>query len=265
MRDGSGAGSLPPYSPRMHRWFALYLKRYFRRNFDGVRVSKAGPPPDASDAPLVFYSNHPSWWDPALFMLLGWHYYPGMKGYGPMDAAALEKYSFFRRLGVFPVEQGTLRGARQFLGTSRAIVEHGATSLWVTAGGEFSDPRVRPMRLAPGLSHLAAGMSRGVIVPLALEYPFWNERHPEALARFGEPMRVAETAGMKAADWQEALTEALQGTMDDLAGEAATRDAERFESLLAGEVGVGGIYDSWRRTKAWYQGKSFVASHGDRA
>ena len=54
-------------------------------------------------------SNHPSWWDPILFMLLHRAAFDGRPIYGPIDAAMLEKYRFFGRLGAFGVEQGTRR------------------------------------------------------------------------------------------------------------------------------------------------------------
>ena len=257
--------SLPPYSTRIHRWFARYLRGYFGRSFTGVRVSRDGLPPAASEGPLVFFSNHPSWWDPVFFMLLGWRFYPGMEGYGPMEAAALEKYGFFRRLGVFGVETGTLEGARQFLETATAVVERDNAALWVTAEGEFSDPRNRPVRLASGLAHLAARMRRGAFVPLALEYPFWNERHPEALARFGTPIRVAEQVDRGAGAWRRLLEARLEETMDALAAEASRREPAHFETVLDGDAGVGGAYDFWRRWKARLRGRTFVAFHGDRS
>ena len=46
-------------------------------------------------------------------------------------------------------------------------------------------PATRPVRLRPGLAHLARRVPGATIVPLALEYPFWDERTPEALCRFG--------------------------------------------------------------------------------
>jgi hypothetical protein len=37
---------------------------------------------------------------------------------------------------------------------------------------------------------LAVANRGGIVVTLALEYPFWEERLPEALARFGEPILI---------------------------------------------------------------------------
>ena len=57
-------------SERAFRAFGWYLRWYFWRKFHAVRLSRAGVPEAAPDRPLIIYSNHPSWWDPAMYMLL---------------------------------------------------------------------------------------------------------------------------------------------------------------------------------------------------
>jgi len=251
------------YSPRLSRWFARWLRGYFRRNFNGVRTSSAGAAPRESDGPLIVYTNHASWWDPIHFLLLASNTMPGRRMFGPFDAAALAKYKMFRRLGGFGVERSTRRGAVEFLVTSRAILAAPGTSLWITAQGEFSDPRERPVVLQPGLAHLARDLERGLIVPLAVEYPFWNERRPEALSYFGPSIPAGELVGGSIEDLNGLLAGRLAETMDALAEEAATRDPGRFSTVLLGRTGVGGFYDAGRRFKSWISGRRFDSSHGD--
>src|SRR5207253_10605254 len=50
---------------------------------------------------------------------------------------------------------------------------------WIAAEGQLTDPRVRPLRLRSGVGHLAARVRQAVLLPLALEYPFWEERTPD--------------------------------------------------------------------------------------
>ena len=258
---GSRRPELPTYSPRLLAFFCLYLRRYFARNFTAVRVSKTSAPAPSWNRPVIFYSNHPSWWDPIFYMLLGQDHLRIREGYGPMDAEMLEKYGFFRRLGIFGVEAGTRRGAATFLRTSLAVLERPGATLWLTAEGEFTDSRRRPVVLRPGLAHLAARLDRALVVPLALEYPFWNERRPEALARFGEPIEVGESR-RSVAEWSALFAERLEATMDVLAEESARRDPGRFRPLVSGGTGVGGVYDLGRRLKALAAGREFHPGHG---
>jgi len=251
------------YSPRLSRWFVRWLRGYFRRNFDGVRTSRAGTLPEGDDDPLIVYTNHPSWWDPIHFLLLASSTMPDRRMFGPFDADALAKYKMFRRFGGFGVERSTRRGAVEFLKTSRAILATPGNSLWITAQGEFSDPRRRPVVLQPGLAHLVRDLERGVVVPLAVEYPFWNERRPEALSYFGRPIRAGETATQSTEDLSALLARRLAETMDALAEEAATRDPARFHTVVLGRAGVGGVYDANRRFRSWVSGRRFDSAHGD--
>ena len=110
--------------------------------------------------PLIIYSNHPSWWDPLVAFVIADVFYREREAYGPMEAEALRKYPFFRRLGVFPIQPGGYRGAATFLRVAEAALARAGAILYVTAQGEFCDPRRRPVRLQPGLAHLMRRLPR---------------------------------------------------------------------------------------------------------
>jgi 1-acyl-sn-glycerol-3-phosphate acyltransferase len=228
--------------------FGWYLRWwYVPRHFGAVRLSQAGSPQVPEGKSLVIYSNHASWWDPAIYIVLGLSLLPERIGYGPMDATELERYRLRRRMGVFGIDTRTRRGAAEFLQTGRRVLANLRGILWVTAEGRFTDPRRRPIKLLPGVAHLAQHVPDLVFVPLAVEYSFWNESRPEALARFGPPMLV--TNELDLAETLAELTKALTDTMDDLAQESMTRDPALFRLVLRGKAGVGGIYDLWRRLR----------------
>ncbi len=247
-------------SPTLCRFFGAVMRRHMRRHFHAVRIARAGLPRLPPGRAAIVYSNHPSWWDPALFIVLATTLLRGRKGYGPMDAAALERYRFMRRIGVFGIEPGGRRGAAAFLRTSAAILAEPDAMLWVTAEGAFADPRVRPVRLRPGTAHLMAHREGIVALPLALEYPFFAERLPEALCRFGEPLAGGDRGSV--ASWQARLEQHLTSTMDALAADAMTRDPSRFELVLRGRSGAGGIYDFVRRARAATRGERLAPGHG---
>ena len=240
--------------------FGWYLRWYFWRRFHAIRLSRSGIPAAPAGRPLIVYSNHPSWWDPALYMLLQTKLFPGRRGFGPMDAVALGKYGLFTRLGVFGIDLDSLRGATRFLRTSLALLGDPANTIWITAEGAFTDARTRPVRLRPGVAHLARHIPGAVLLPLAIEYAFWNESRPEALARFGPPIETGRERSV--AEWQALLEAALAETMDALAAESATRNPGLFVKLLRGGAGVGGIYDLVRRTRALLHGHRFDPTHG---
>ncbi len=261
-----GADPVAARSARLYRAFGWYLRWYFYRRFHGVRLSRTGLsraalPEVIAGRPVIIYSNHPSWWDPALYILLDTLLLPGRCSFGPMDAKALGKYGLFERLGVFGIALDSPRGAARFLSTSLSVLSDPGNVLWITAEGEFTDPRRRPVRLRSGIAHLARRVPGAVILPLAIEYTFWNESKPEALARFGPPI---ESGGGNVAEWTARLEGELARTMDALTAESVQRDPALFERLLRGRVGVGGIYDLWRRGRAFGAGRRFDPRHEER-
>lgn len=242
--------------------FGWYLRWYFYRRFHAVRLSRTGLPPEIAGRPVIIYGNHPSWWDPALYILLCALLFPNRRGYGPMDAKALGNYGLFERMGVFGIALDSPRGAARFLSTSLGILSDATSILWITAEGEFTDPRRRPIQLRPGLAHLARRVPGAVILPLAVEYTFWNESKPEALVRFGDPIQGGGNRSVP--EWTAHLEAELTRTMDVLGTESTQRDPRLFRPLLRGVVGVGGIYDLWRRSRALASGRRFDPRHEQR-
>ena len=115
--------------------------------------------------------------------------------------------------------------------------------------------------LRQGVDHLIHSAGPLTVVPLALEYTFWTERTPEALVRVGEPLRVADHPGLTGKAWTALIEAALTANLDALNAETIRRDPAAFAELLTGKTGVGGVYDLWRRLKAWARGRRFDPSH----
>lgn len=257
---------LPPFSHWLNGWFMWYVRRYLRRNFHAVRLlagtDVAPAVPDLRGEPVIVYTNHPGWWDPLTFLFVGSVLYPERMSYGPIDATALGKYKFLERIGFIGIEPGTWRGSARFLRMARAALGRSDVLFWITAQGEFADPRERPIVIRPGVGHAVAAATRGVVMPFAVEYPFWSERCPEAVAAFGPPVRIADHPGRSADEWTSVLAAELAATQDRLATAAIARDAHAFRPLLMGRAGVGPAYDTIRRIGAWLRGRRFDPSHG---
>ena len=256
--------ALPSSSPWLLGWFTSYSRRYIRKHFHSVRVSLAGLPPSNGGLPLVVYSNHASWWDPLMCLVLKDEFFQERTAFAPIDATMLARYKFLGRLGFFGVEQGTRRGAARFLRTADAILNGGQNILAVTPQSRFADVRERPVRFAPGLGHLATRVERAVFLPLAVEYVFWEERLPELLVRFGDPLEICleDRRGIRSDDWSRCFEHNLAKTQDSLALESQRRRTEDFRVVLRGGAGQGGVYDLWRFLKSRIRGKEFQKEHG---
>jgi 1-acyl-sn-glycerol-3-phosphate acyltransferase len=252
------------FSPKIARVFVRYLKRrFFPGMFHAVRLMGRANVPDANARPVVVFMNHCSWWDPITGLILNDEVFPGCAGFGPMDAAMLKKYSFMARIGLFPVESDSARGAAAFLRTAREILSAPGRTLGLTPQGEFADVRARPVIFKPGIAHLARDCPNALFLPVAIEQVFWNEKKPELLIHAGLPVDPNEHQGLAIEQWNDLLQERLETAMDELARAAMTRDPHHFETLLLSQTGTSPVYDAWRGVKAKITGKRFSASHGE--
>ena len=250
-------------SNRAFRAFSWYLRWYLSRHFRAVRVALDGLPAAYPGRPVVVYTNHPSWWDPAVMMIMAALLFPDRRGFGPMDEQSLGRYGVLERMGVFGIDITSPRGAARFLRVSRRLLDDPRNMMWITAEGAFVDARTRPVALRPGVAHLARLHPDTAVLPLAMEYTFWNESRPEALARFGPPVDVP--AGAAAGEATGLLAAELARTMDALRAASMMRDPSLFRTLVRGSAGVGGIYDLYRRSRAAMAGRRFDPTHGGRA
>jgi len=241
------------------------FRRYFTRHMNALRVASWGVPATPNTGPIIVYSNHPAWWDAAVYILAADHFLPAHESYAPIDAAMLRQYGVFGRIGAFGVDLESPRGAADFLRTSAEILASPNRALWVTAQGRFSDVRERPLGLKPGVARLPELAPDCTVIPLALEYGFWLERGAEAFLAFGKPIRGEDLLGLSRPARLERLEAELATTLDRLSADVQSRESARFRAMLEGRAGVGGIYDGWRRTIAALRGRTFDPSHEGRA
>lgn len=239
--------------------FARYVRRFIRANFNAVRVSGQAALRDLGSTSVLVYVNHPGWWDPMTAVLMTQLFFPGKRFAAPMDSEALRKYPILGSLGFFGLSRDSLVGVREFLRTGRELMRAGNVALWLTPSGQFHDVR-QPAAFLPGLGHLADADFGGVLLPMAIEYTFWNERRPELLVRFGAAIDCRGLPEERQAR-SEQLERLLVGVQAELAAAAISRRAEAFETVLQGRGGIGGLYDVWRRLVAWARWQKFDDRH----
>ena len=173
--------ALPPIAKRQLGWFNAYVSWFLRRNFHGLHLLRLTNLEQLESLPLLVCLNHPSWWDPLVGLHLSQRFFPLRHHVAPIAAAGLAKYKFFERLGFFGINADTRQGAARFLQIGKSALSRPDGAFWVTPQAAFADVR-QPIVLEPGVGHLVRHVERFAMLPVALEYSFWNERHPEAFA-----------------------------------------------------------------------------------
>ncbi len=257
-------GSVPQVSGFLTRGFRKYVNRLLRKRFHAIRIAK-GTIPQVREGSLLLYANHPSWWDPLIAVAATEHCLAPRRFFAPIDAGALAKYAVLKKLGFYGIDLSTANGARQFLRTTRAILSTGDSATWITPHGRFLDAREQA-EFEPGIGHVVSNLDSGLVVPVAVEYPFWDESTPEVLVEFGDPIRIEDhrSKQLSKQDWTTLLEQRLCETQSRLAEKAIARSPDVFDSLTSGRTGIGGLYDLARRLKSWLTGRRFESAHGDR-
>jgi hypothetical protein len=216
--------------------------------------------------PVVVYANHSGWWDPIVAMMLRKQFFSDRTFYAPIDADALANYRIMAKLGFYGLKLDSLQGAADFLAITKRILATSNASVWITPEGEFCDVRDHSKPLMPGLSHLAAKVPGVCFVPLAIEYAFWDESRPQIFTKLGTPVcssfspNLADGCQTKS-QWNDVLTSHLRSTQSELATDVISRDASRFDYLIASRPTRLGWYDYFRSWAAWTQGRDFDPRH----
>ena len=96
------------------------------------------------------------------------------------------------------------------------------------------------------MGHLSHGLNNAVILPLALEYLFWEDAFAGMLARFGPAIVIKRAPTEPLKNRVAALRRALTSTQDCARSDAACRDPAAFETLVGGKARVVARYD-WSR------------------
>ena len=213
--------------------------------------------------PLIVYFNHPSWWDPLICLRLAASLFPDRSHYGPIDAAALGKYQLLREAGLLR-RRGRHRPRRAAvprrlpgdprpaghrpLGRRRGALHRSARAAGAAALGDRPSRRQDPRRRAPAAGHRVPVLGGAS-----------SRRRSPASARRSRPATPISTPPTGPPSWRRAWSR--PSTPSPWRRWPAI--TARFEVLLGGSAGVGGIYDPWRRLKARFRGERFRPGHGD--
>ena len=237
------------WSARFTGWFYLYVRRNFAKKFHAVRMERSSvaisKTLDDSSGPLMIVMNHCAWWDVLVFVYFYGAFVPTRRVTAPMDRVQLQRFSMFRRLGVFGIDPDsarTLPAMVRYVQGEIAIDPRAVILL--NPQGKFFDVR-SPVEIRPGAAVLAAKIPNVRVVAAAVEYGFWTDARPEMFLRLRDVPTPTEptTAG-----WQRAIALVMQSNADELAACVMARDGDAFVSIIGGDKAkIHPVYDFWLR------------------
>ncbi|MCU0720769.1 MAG: lysophospholipid acyltransferase family protein [Pirellula sp.] len=253
---------LPTSSKWLVDGFCWYSRGLVRKQFQSMGflgTEKLASIPDHHST--IVCANHASWWDPVVAMLSQNHYMSRRTLYAPIDADQLENYAVLKKMGFYGVRLQSFSGAQQFLETSKKLLANPSTSIWITPEGKFCDVRDHDQPLMPGMAHLVTKLRNTTIIPLALEYGFWDDSRPHIFGKFGEHINCEQLSFEDKSACNEHLTQLLRQTQRDLAQIVMKRDPQAFNYLVSSHAKRLSWYDFARKWAAWLKGRSFDPRH----
>lgn len=215
------------------------------RMFARVRLYQVSDP-CAAGVPLLGLANHPSWWDGYLAFAVARHYHRAQ--FMMMDEAQLRRYGFFRWAGAFSVDRADAReSARSVAYAAHLLATERTPLVWLFPQAEITPADRRPITAHGGAAHVLRRATAGKAVgwmPVAWQYAFRGEQHPEAFVRVGavEVVTAADTRDTHALTAR--IAAALTREADALRADLAADDVGAYRVVFRG---ASGINDRWDR------------------
>ncbi len=224
-------------------------------SFAAVRVQVVGRIPFPDEGPLICYMNHPSWWDGYMSAIINRKIVQrGGNHYVMMEEHQLRAYRFFTWAGVFSVHRHNPREAiRSIRYISRKLQETPGQTLYIFPQGKITPSDQRPLRVFPGIVHIARHMdnrdkgAKLLLAPVALRYEFRREQRPEIFIRFGPVHTLCPSRHLDVQEVQQDLTARLTESVDRLHALVALDKMRQFRVMLRGRAGINVAFDQVKR------------------
>jgi 1-acyl-sn-glycerol-3-phosphate acyltransferase len=195
--------------------------------------------------PLIIVANHSSWWDAILPIVIsrGARHH---EGYGLMERAQLDRYGFFRQLGILPIDRDNPRRALATLGEIAAMMRGERRVLWIFPQGRIVPNDRRPIEVESGTARLIRMIGDCSIVPVAFRYEMGREELPAAYIRIGEVGRIAGDAMPSLAELNDRLVSTITANLDGLREEMSAESFPGYAELLRGRASINRRWDAVR-------------------
>ena len=219
-------------SPLFEALFGAYTVHALRRAFHAVHLTGREHLEERDPhASLLLLGNHSSWWDALLPLFLSRNVF-GLDSYAMMEEKQLERFPFFRRIGVFSIKRENPKDVSRSLHYARSILARPGTALWMYPQGALLAPHTRPLRFQRGAARLVGSADRVLLTPFALHYAFRHEQQPEVFISIGAGISAADHAdGETLVQLAEARVTAL---LDAMLADMVGGDLRAYETVLRG-------------------------------
>jgi chlorobactene lauroyltransferase len=237
-------------TPLAKAFWGRYFERSVRTSFHHVMIDGeggvAGWTPNAPrrmTEPLILFATHHSWWDAALSIVLSLRTLR-LDAYGMMEHKQLQKYQFFRKIGMFSVVREDPRSALRSIHHAADVLRGTGRSLWMFPQGELIQQDVRPISCDPGLGILTRLLGTAWLAPVAFRYEMVREQRPDVFIRIGAPQRVEWSKDMRIDDIIRDAQDRLTSLADGVRADAMAHNTAPYRTLYTGARSMEKLFDT---------------------
>lgn len=210
--------------------FAFYHKRLLKKHFYRIHLNGGDNLTALGlDTPVILAANHSNWWDGFIAYYLT-NRLMKCDDYLMMDIEQMNKYSFFRYIGVFSVDRKNPAEAMRSINYAADIIKNTNRCLWIFPQGEMTPQDKRPLVFYSGISKIAERAGKVKIIPAAFRYEFLMEQRPEVFISIGKPVEF--TSGNK--NFTAELEQLMTAQLDELKSDV-TNGTGNFEIVFTGK------------------------------
>ncbi|MEX1365867.1 MAG: lysophospholipid acyltransferase family protein [Nannocystaceae bacterium] len=207
------------------RWFASQAQARLRARFGAIHIADLAVLAQALErAPVLVVSNHSSWWDPIVLLVLTQLHLPRADAYAMMESANLQRLPFFAKVGAFGVDRSSRRDGAEATRYAVSLLDRPGRLVWVFAQGEERPLHERPLRFMGGAARVALRAPAAEVVPLAFAYGFGPVESPEVFVSVGAPLPAERSS----AQTRAAQARAVQHQMERIEREQSERGSQGF-------------------------------------
>ena len=221
---------IPPRRSRpFSSFFAWHARKRVARTFESLRVRGLD---DArarlARAPLLVVSNHTSWWDPLMAIVVS--HQLGAEAYAMMDARNLRRLPFFAWIGAFGVDLDDPRDGARAIRLAAKLLDRPGKLVWIFAQGEERLVTERPLAFRAGSAEVARLAKHADVIPVGLRYEMGGVERPTAMVSIGPSVPRSHSRD----DTRVAQERAVEHELDEIEAALRVRTFDGFAATIHG-------------------------------
>lgn len=218
------------YSPWTRKWFDHYLKWNFKKHFSEIRCQGVSSLASLT-GPLLFISNHVSWWDGFFLFELQRRFRPKAQLYTIALETTVKANPILARMGVLPIDPRNPSSLKRLLTHLKHLKETLSPQELLVSffpQGKITPSFKKTLEFQRGVELIAEAMTPVTLVPFGIHIEPMTGKGPTALLSVGTGQVWQK--GMSASELEHQVQTVLQGIHQELYlnGEKVSSTFERW-------------------------------------